>query len=312
MKKVVAVNLLLICFVYILFDVLFYLKICEHVHRLVPFFQTENEKIYRGYPPPKYEPVDKNSNYEKPPFLMLGCSYTLGEGLSENNNVSAKLSKLTGRHVYNFGLSGEGPAAMLLLLHLENKNKLIEFPPEYIIYTYMFHHADRFCHWEYYNFLRKENVVPFQKWNILYYSHIYQYLQNVNLDKYYWANFDQRYEYFFTTMEKLLEQSKKLYPNSKFVVLLYSDINHDFCEQIAGKNNANSEELKSIFEILYSDKFRQRFKDMGFLVYSTEELIGRKMDRAEDRIPEDANRPHPSSSAWDEVLPKLLEKLNEK
>ena len=105
------------------------------------------------------------------------------------------------------------------------------------------------------------------------------------------------------------KQCDKLFPGSKFVVLLYSDVNKDLCEELLspGEDSINRQ-----FEILYSDDFRKNLEKIGITVISTEELIGRKMDREEDRVPSsiDPNHPHPSASAWDEIVPALVKRLN--
>ena len=93
-------------------------------------------------------------------------------------------------------------------------------------------------------------------------------------------------------------------------MILYSDINYDLCKEFTGTNNEQSPEIEQLFNILYSQKLRKDIQDLKIYVISTEDLIGRKMDKKEDRIPNDPNRPHPSAKAWDEIVPQLSKKFN--
>lgn len=57
----------------------------------------------------------KNGN--KKSIVLFGCSYTYGDGLSEEETFSLQLYKSTkGYDVYNYGISGGGVQHMLYLL----------------------------------------------------------------------------------------------------------------------------------------------------------------------------------------------------
>lgn len=310
-KKIFLINLILILIIYFCTEVGFYIYFCNRACYRIPFFQKGPEYYLENYPPLRFQPIEKvEKKYTKPPILMIGCSYTEGELLPPDNTPEEKLSRLTERYVYNWGMTGYGPIVFLSSLIGEEKHKHITEKPEYVIYTYMFHHLERYCYFQLYNTMRKLGLIPFQKYNILYNSFIYQYYKNIDIDGYFWSDFNNRYELFFNVVKKMKEESEKLYPGSKFVILLYSDVNNDICEGIMGENNSNKENVDKLFEVLYSNEFRKRLEDMGIIVLSTEELIGRKMYKKEDRIPNDPNHPHPSSEAWDEILPQLAKKLN--
>ena len=108
----------------------------------------------------------------------------------------------------------------------------------------------------------------------------------------------------------IIQETKKLYPDSKFVFLIYCDKNEDIVQIESW--NVPQKEINEEFEILYSDKFKKDIENLGATVITTEELIGRKMDKEEDRIPKsiDENYPHPSEKAWDKIVPKLVQRLN--
>ena len=100
------------------------------------------------YPPGRF--ISYNEKYfQKPPILLLGCSYAYGEFISLEDNLASKLTNLSNRWVYNFGEPGQGPIYSLLSLELEKQKPLITVEPEYVIYLYMFHHPNRWYFTQY-------------------------------------------------------------------------------------------------------------------------------------------------------------------
>ncbi len=294
-------------------EIVYFFAYWHHICYPVSPIRFSDKNFLYEYPPSNFSKYKKISENEKAPILFVGCSFTKGDYLEEHQSLPAKVQKLTNRFCYNWGMSGYGPAHFLTLFLLENQYHLISQKPEYIIYTYMFHHLDRFSEPEIYDFYRKQHYIPNQNYNFLYHSYIYKYLQNSKLSDWIYdeEKMDNALVLFFTIMYDMKVQSEKLFPNSKFIILLYSDVNKDLCEGIM-QNNKNANRVNKMFEIMYSDEFKNKLERLGYKVLSTEELIGRKMDRETDRVPKsvDPNYPHPSNSAWDEIAPKLVQKLN--
>ena len=176
----------------------------------------------------------------------------------------------------------------------------------------MFHHLQRWCYHQYYNYYRKNGLIPFQKYNFLYNSYIYRYFKDLEVDYYFNndENFEKRLNLFYSLMHKMKLQSDKLFPDSKFIFLIYSDVNKDLCDGIKNSMNNDEKSINKLFEIMNSKEFRTRLEKEGITVVSTEELIGRKMNKPEDRAVNDPNHPHPSEKAWDEILVKLVKKFN--
>lgn len=263
------------------------------------------------YPTNYFDEYDYSKNYKKPPILFLGCSYTYGEKLEKEETFPYKVSQLSNRHCYNMAITGTGIQYYYLELLLEEKYHKLAEKPEYIIYTYMFHHPARFFNYWFTNLYRKKNYIPEQKYNFLYKSAIYRYFQDIKLGIWL-SDFENEKIMFFSMMRDMKKQSEKLFPNSKFVVLIYSDINYDLHKGIIGKNNENKKNVDKMFSFMNSEEFRKKLEDMGYIVISTEQLIGRKMDRKTDRIPreKDPNYPHPTNEAWNEIAPALVNKLN--
>ena len=312
-KKIIFFNFIAVFIIYACFELYTYSQFCKSIGFSIPFFQISEKDTFEFYPPERFISLEKaeiknNIKYEKPPILMIGCSYTWGELLPENETPEAKITKLTGRFVYNWGISGHGPIPQISLFNLEHKYHLLKEKPEYVIYTYMFHHPERLWCIEKYNVLRKEKLIPSQPYNILYNSYLYRKNKDHEFERLY-NNFEMKYELFLNVVKLLKQKSEQEFPGSKFVMLLYSDINKDLCEGLQSTTE-DIERNNKLFDLLYSKEFRKTLEDMGIIVISTEELTRRKMDKTSDRIPNDPNHPHPSSSAWDEIIPKLVQRLN--
>ncbi len=246
--------------------------------------------------------------HSKKPVLFFGCSYTYGFKLSDEETLPYLVEKATNRYCYNFGLSGYNISEALLLF--DNVIENIE-PPEYIIYTYMFDHLQRNGQWYNFDSYRKRNLIPQQSYNFLYKFWTVQYIKNTEFSKFLWGlSFKENIDFFFNVVENVKKECDKKFPDSKFIVLLYSDVNQDLSKNFKYDEQENRERIDKSFEFLYSKEIRKRFENLGISVISTEDLIGRKMDRVQDRVQDDEERPHPSASAWKAVVPALVRYLN--
>lgn len=79
----------------------------------------------------------------KRPIVLLGCSYTAGFLLEENETFTANLNTYTGRSIYNYALGGASMATVLRQLQSEDFLKKLPKNPEYFIYTYIIDHNKR-------------------------------------------------------------------------------------------------------------------------------------------------------------------------
>ena len=275
-----------------------------------PFLKFAVGDTISDYPPKRFIPY-KNEFKNKKPILLLGCSYAYGEFIDIKENFASKLSKYTNRWVYNLGEAGQGPIYSLMCLNKEKTEPLIDKKPEYIVYLYMFHHINRYYFSEYYSYYREKNWIPFQKYNALDEFYTFSYFRNIQLENYFSddKNFEKRLKLFFNILSEMKKISDELYPNSKFVFLIYSDINFNLCNGLWASVNNEQYQMDKLFEIMNSDAFKQKIASMGITVITTEELIGRKMSKASDRAENDPHYPHPSPTAWDEITPKFIEYL---
>ena len=78
--------------------------------------------------------------------MLLGCSFTYGDGLEDTEAFHSVLSKDSKRTIYNLGISAGSPTeALYFLREKEIRDDIIkiEEPIEYVIYTYIPGHEER-------------------------------------------------------------------------------------------------------------------------------------------------------------------------
>ena len=317
-KIIIIVNLILLIAILICSEIHFYKNYPKNAFWVMtedlPYWHNEEEDIVdislegAKYPERFHFPTKQ---YEKEPVLLLGCSYTYGQYLSEEENLSGLIQKLTNRHVYNMGSIAKDPTLSLMLLDRFSKDKGIKQKPKYIIYTYMFHHLQRLHAWGYFDFYRIRGYIPFQKYNPLYRLYTYSYFQNRYLDERLLSSWDfaRHQKIFFNIVKDMKKAAREMNPDSEVVVLIYNDINYDLVPNLWNTVQNNEYKMNKLFEIQESEEFKKELEKAGAIVISTKDLIGRRMDRPEDRVADDPNHPHPSAKAWQIIVPKLVERL---
>ncbi|HEX7675448.1 MAG TPA: hypothetical protein VF412_14830 [Bdellovibrio sp.] len=88
-------------------------------------------------------PRSSKSDYN---VLMFGDSYTLGEGVHDDQSAPYLLGKMRPEaQVYNFGISGGGVNDVLYELQDARKDRLSDIPKKktIVLYTFMDHHLER-------------------------------------------------------------------------------------------------------------------------------------------------------------------------
>lgn len=77
--------------------------------------------------------------------LFFGCSFTIGEGVADNEAMPYVTGLLThGRYaIYNFGFHGYGPQQMLAALEQGLVRSVVTEPPKYMIYQAIPYHIER-------------------------------------------------------------------------------------------------------------------------------------------------------------------------
>ena len=330
MKKLLLINFLYIFLFVILLEITsiflamneFYknekepavLKRCKGSNIIEAVINTYKQKPFLSYEDAKsnLHPVI-GREYTKKRIILFGCSVTYGNLLNENKNFSGVLSKITKRPVYNMAFDGWGPSHMLKLIR-EDRSLIFGEEPEYIIYTYINDHKRRIIShqgWPYssqlykiYDFDKNSQIIDVPRkypnyWRFLSVKHIQCLYERLIL---------RNEKYINSFLYKILEESatiiKKRYPNTKLIMLLYD------VKICLNKENTEISKINNII----SDEEYKKFKELGFEVYSIEELAGKSFCgieyHAKCPIYGDIDYNHPSTKMWEEFVPKLVEKLN--
>ena len=283
-------------------------------------FLVDNH-LYTNYEKPKkgdpiYFENDGRSfvgeKYDGKPILLLGDSYTYGLGLTKEESLGYQLSEYTKRPVYNWGWCTEGIEYPLMqLLDKRNINLLNGISPEYVIYVCPYPVAARV--------VLKQRVY---RWFYLRQLELFGTQKHTIFDNLYFINFlknclfinelatGDKAENIFNFISNILLKInflvQKEFKDTKFVILFYSDTP----ELIKSVNL----KITEVEEKLLNSEMWKEFADKNsdkFIFLSTEELIGRKMDKKEDIIDNERTVTiHPSAKAWSEIVPALAKKLN--
>lgn len=232
-------------------------------------------------------------NSKKRPLLLMGCSYTYGSGLNNDQLFSTKIAKLTNRTTYNRGIAAGGAQHIYYQLNRDDFYK--EVPDaEYIIYTFIYDHISRLYKHQFTYFGQETNlryeikngkfeeVKP--RFIPMYSFYTVRRIQAAMEEKAV-ENREQSFNFFLTTMRESLKLAKKHYKNVKFVILTFKDPSNEVLTE---------EEVNSL-------------KKEGFIVLDAEKLVGHELTSKEYRV-EDGY--HPSEKVWDEVTPKITRALN--
>ena len=270
-KRIVLCNILALLLIFALMEAGFYRNFCENrlFRYKIPYFYNTVDILKSipqvAYYPMRFKEFPKTYPQDKKPILMLGCSYTFGQGLEEYETLAAKLQRLTGRWVYNMGVGSRDATVSLMLMEEETKHPKITVEPEFIIYTYMYHHLQRVINWRYFNYYRHHGYITYQKYNPLYLSYAYSYFKNRELENALWDDWDyiQHKLIFLNIMYDLKKITKKLYPKSRFIVLIYNDINYDLVRPLWESVGYNEYKMNKLFEIMHSNEFKAELEGGG-------------------------------------------------
>jgi|GEM_PF-2368187 len=238
---------------------------------------------------PSFRP-DENMNSRLKPVLLMGCSFTYGDGLDENETMSYKLGKLTGRPIYNRAGKGFGPSHFLYQLKNENFYKLHR-EPEYIIYLFISNHENRIYkfkieplavefqpRYKYHNGTLEEIKPKFTDRFIT--TEAYQYFRQAPL------NVTEELTAYFSEAQK---EIKKHWKDAKLTVLLMPSAKGADCEH-------DQKKLADMEEAL---------KNTGIRAVNLEKLVNN--DFSDEKFKADGY--HPSAYAWDVILPELIKEL---
>lgn len=297
---ITAINFISICLILASFEICFRLSMCPKCKLNNIFISSIPADEYiskllnkENIPLTSTQHFRKDiTEYKGKPVLFMGCSFTWGDGLKEEETISYKFAKLTKRTVYNRAGKGWGLAQMLYLLKRDDFYSKIN-EPEYLIYIFISRHLYRID-----KFKMMPNCRDFQpKYKIengtLVEEKPYFWHESWLIEKFMWQYRDKYNPYkttdeMFDILKIYLTESKKAmekhWINTKFIILKYPTSNH--CS-------------------LYETKRWQELEDAGFIVIDAKELT--KAPLWDNKYKCDGW--HPKTKVWDFVLPDLIKKL---
>lgn len=300
--KIFFINFIIIVILLVIFDsILFehekkkYLYECSHsagifnpndVTHFVPEVRESNVYIEKN------RSIVSNKINNKS-IMLLGCSYTYGTGLEENQTFAYYLAKETEKNIYNLGIQGGSPYNLLYLIQQQN------FKNEYqnvnlIIYTYIGDHINRlnqylkceifgpYCNLRLVKSKKSGKYIKASEWyrypsQIFLFRMLLKYITDYkNQAKFY----DKNTTEFANIINEINKNMKNYYPNSKFVFLVYYP----------------EDKQEWMFDKLDND----------IKIISTDEITNVNLS---DKIYTHDEDPHPSEKAWQEIVPNLVSYL---
>ena len=242
-----------------------------------------------------FRPIEYKKTNKKP-IILFGCSYTYGFGLNRNETFSKKLSDYTNRTVINRGRSGTGIPFMYY--QLKDKEILNELPKnaEYIIFTMIPDHIPRL--FRYRNWVMtgdhtlrykiKNNELIQDK---LLFPFIHSFFTSIVIEEFIAKKSAENQKIRNNLLTKLISESykeiKNNFSNAKMVILYYP------CP--LDQENIYNNEINNL---------KKENNDIIFIDINKELPNLNKEDKywIEDNS-------HPSSEAWDIIVPFLSKKL---
>ena len=255
------------------------------------------------------------SKDNKSSILVFGGSFAYGAFIDANQNLSANLSKLSGRTVYNRAIPTFGFGQMLYQTMHEDLYNDIKIPAEYAIYVYIPDHFIRSCHYKYgvsnlngNNYYLSyelqdgkliEKNPPFlflNKFAMFYSNTKKNFCSKNNYDMGNEKNFDFVKQHFVQAREELL----KRYPHLKFIILKYP-------YNYVPSENLPKEDEEYYNMSVYENKRWKELQDEGFIIIEADEkTMGININSDDYRLPDG----HPNEKAWNVITPKLIKILN--
>lgn len=229
----------------------------------------------------------------KKAIIFFGCSFTQGAQLKDKQTLAYKISRISNRTTDNRGKGATG--TQFMYYQLIDKNLKHETPDaEYIIYTFIWDHLYRLNTYIVnpgvnvinirYKIVNNKLVEIKPAFTPLYSSYIVKKVQFDIVSKKF-AIEQENFLLFNAIMKESIKIAQKKYPHSKFIILEYPENIH--------KKKLPQSEI-------------DKLENMGYIVINTEKLIGHNLNDKKYRT-EDGY--HPSEAAWNEVAPKLVQKL---
>jgi len=304
--KIILVNFLFLIFLSIGFEVFFYVRDTDYFGKKYGVKHSLKD-IHYSFKKEKFENkfnTDFKRDMRKPaglqnkkkPVLFLGCSYAYGQFLKDEETISYKISEKAKRPVYNMAYPAWGIQHAYYIM--QNTPK-IEPEPEYVFYIFMNDHLRRMfvnCYREDYaenlQYKMKDGkpVKIDNRYNIFDNSY---FLVNIkNFLVYFYKKSEYSQNLFLDYVYNLNNEVKRIYPNSKFVVLMID------------KNDK-----KKKWKLPY--KLMEKLGENGIKTVVINEITDINFSDNKYRLPKEKDFfRHPNGLAWDVVSDALIKEFD--
>ena len=253
----------------------------------------------------KTDRIENELDYDKnkKSVIVVGCSFTYGETIYANENLSYKLQELTHRKVYNKGNPAWGPQLVLRDIQkseLFNGQDIIE--PEYVIYTFITDHlrrmyADYFSVdndgiFDLYKVKNNKLILKEEKAGFKNYLTITTFVKKLN---WLWFNTipdNQKFDRLKLYIMTMKEEIEKRYPKAKLVVIVY---------------NPEADTHTHNLQPFRTDRWSE-LEDAGIIVIRFDGEEYNFLQQKE--YLSEVDNVHPGPKAWETLVPIIAEKLN--
>ena len=254
----------------------------------------ENDNKYCGERRFEY-----NQNNNGNSIIVLGCSYAYGHGLKKEETFPSILSNITQSSIYNFSKCGSQLGENISDMKKETKN--INQDIKYIVYLYMQDHINRmlltssmYKYYELYLGLGQNKVHNYLIKKIPLYKLICVILNKYKIQ----SNFKNIEKFLKNSILLSYKELSTLYPNSKFIIILYEEKLPDSYSHF---------EIAYLSNIMNSKIWTEIEKETNIQIVRTSHITGFYFDK-EYKLKEDISNWHPNAKAWEKFTPLFAEK----
>lgn len=248
-----------------------------------PFFIVKDFDIGNNFRKPAYS----DEFNQRKSILLLGCSFSYGDGLKDEETFHSVLSEYTKRNVYNLSIRGGSIRDMLYILRNPEKYNIKNISPEYVIYTYIEEHNMR-IYIDIHRFSPSFKVDLKNKKLINVNREIFPGLMIYNKNK----------GRLFMKLMQICPLFKKKVHNT---LLLY------FLETKKELNKLYGPDVKFVI-LSYDGRLPENIKENNnFIVVDLSELLDINVHEPEYKIDDLV---HPNALAWQKIVPVLVKELN--
>lgn len=290
-KKIIIINSVLIIILFVLGELVshyIFTKVCNWSSPLYKKTVSITEKNYDWYEQFFVNHINKSKSDKTGNIIIFGSSFAIGHGLKKEEGFAFLLHKLTGLNVYNRSFRSFGPQFMLF--QIDNNLEKIIPSCSYIIYIYVDFDYRRIFTYREDPFmyvvcpkyvltkdgsLKQKNISFFSLYSNIYKAYEWFY-GDIHTKK------QDGDELFYKIVGQSYLKSQKIYPDSKFIILNYSQ------KPLPAK---------------------VQLEKLGIKVLEISDLTSENMFSKQYQLSETEHDEHPNASAWKILTPAFIKKV---